>query len=230
MKKLLKVYGQLFFLVVIILLVSLFGTAMRPPEPPVVSSPAHTLPFSPEADFEDSDKTQVCLSPMEMELYELIMDYRRSKGLPRIPLSYSLTLVAQTHARDVVTYRPDQEPCNSHSWSSKGDTWKGCCYTRDHKQAQCMWDKPKEITAGKFTGYGFEISYGGGNPSYGDVRSASAALDAWKKSSGHNTVIVNEGIWKDNQWKSIGIGIYKGSACVWFSDSADPQGAAERCK
>lgn len=231
MKQHLRTHGHLFLLVAIMLFVTLLSTAMRSPEAAVAPPPARPAVQAPtwEADFEDSDKVALCLTPMEYELYELTMAYRRSKGLPSIPLSYSLTLVAQTHARDVATYRPDKEPCNTHSWSNRGN-WKGCCYTRDHKQAACMWSKPSELTGGKFSGNGFEISYGGGNPAYGDVASASAALEGWKSSSGHNAVIINQGMWADNEWKSIGIGIYKGSACIWFSDSQDPQGTVAKCQ
>ena len=43
----------------------------------------------------------------------------------------------------------------------------------------------------------------------------------WKKSTGHNQVIVNEGIWKKIMWNAIGIGIYKEYAVVWFGEIED---------
>src|SRR5687767_8026143 len=78
--------------------------------------------------------TEVCLNAEEKKLYDLIMEYRKSKKLPPIPLSTKLTLVAQTHARDLADHH-EFEPkskCNPHSWSDKGN-WTPCCYTNDHK-------------------------------------------------------------------------------------------------
>jgi hypothetical protein len=50
-----------------------------------------------------------------------------------------------------------QGDCNMHSWSDKGfNVWNSCCYTSDHAEAECMWDKPREITFGSFTGFGYE--------------------------------------------------------------------------
>ena len=153
------------------------------------------------------------LSNEETELYNIIMQYRYSKGLTKIPLSKSLTFVAQTHVKDLVNNKPDVGNCNMHSWSNKGN-WTPCCYTDDHARAKCMWDKPSELTS--YKGNGYEISYGGGNSV-----TAIGALSGWKSSSGHNAVIINQGIWNDNNWQAIGIGIYKGFAVVWFGEEKD---------
>ena len=141
----------------------------------------------------------------EKVLYELIMDYRVSKGLPEIAVSQSLTKVAQLHSHDLSENRPDQGNCNLHSWSKEGD-WTACCYTSDHAKASCMWDKPKELTEYQFPGY--EISCTGS-------ASPSEAFKAWKKSKHHNAVMVNEGMW-EAPWKAIGVGMFKGYATVWF--------------
>lgn len=55
------------------------------------------------------------LSASEQELYDIIMKYRKSRKLPTIPLSESLTYVAQVHARDLVKNRPAHCECNLHS-------------------------------------------------------------------------------------------------------------------
>ena len=84
----------------------------------------------------DKKKIDVCLSSEEQKLYDLLMEYRKSKGLESIPLSARLTLVAQTHAHDLTdnyTFDYDNK-CNPHSWSKKGN-WSACCYTNDHKEA-----------------------------------------------------------------------------------------------
>src|SRR5688572_21421412 len=98
-------------------------------------------------DSQRDQTVKICVSSEEMKLYNLIMAYRKTKGLEAIPLSGKLTQVAQTHAQDLslnYTFDPETNKCNPHSWSAKG-TWTSCCYTSDHKQARCMWQKPKEV-------------------------------------------------------------------------------------
>ena len=153
------------------------------------------------------------LTAEEEKLYSLIMEYRKGKGLPSIPLSSSLTKVAQAHVKDLHQNRPNQNACNMHSWSSNGD-WSSCCYTADHAKAQCMWDKPREMT--NYKGNGYEIAYG----AYGMNATASGALAGWISSSGHHAVMINQGIWK-SPWNAIGIGIYEGFAVVWFGKEVD---------
>jgi uncharacterized protein YkwD len=161
--------------------------------------------------------TGACLSREEKKLYDLLMEYRRANNLETIPLSESLTIVAQTHARDLSeNYKFDPiNRCNPHSWSGKGK-WSSCCYTNDHKKSSCMWVKPKEITG--YEGNGFEIAYyssGGAN--------AQEGLDGWKISPGHNPLIVNSGTWEKVKWNAIGIGIYKEYGLVWFGEILDPK-------
>ena len=164
-----------------------------------------------------------CLTKEEKKLYDLIMEYRRSKKLEPIPLSESLTLVAQTHARDLSeNYKFDpSNRCNPHSWSTKGK-WTSCCYTNDHKKASCMWKKPKEIAG--YEGNGFEIAY------YSSMgANAQEGIDGWKISPGHNPLLINSGTWEKVKWKAIGIGIYKEYGLVWFGEESDPK-RPEFCK
>ena len=157
----------------------------------------------------------VCLSAEEKKLYDLIMTYRKSKKLKSIPFSAKLTHVAQTHVRDLSEnyLMSNSDVCNPHSWSAKG-AWTSCCYTSDHKQAQCMWSKPKEIADYESSGY--EIAY------YSSAGAMAAdGLEGWKKSAGHNPLLINSGSWKNVEWKAIGIGIYKEYAVVWFGQLAD---------
>lgn len=155
----------------------------------------------------------------EARLYQLIMEYRASKGLPSIPLSVSLTKVAQIHAKDMYLYF-DEIPkgCNGHSWSKHGP-WKKCDYYPDHRNAQGMWDKPRELTS--YPGNGYEIAYGS---NYTPPCTPEGALDGWKHSPLHNAVIINANGWAASQWNAIGVGIYKGCACVWFGKEQDPVG------
>lgn len=146
------------------------------------------------------------------------MEYRQEMGLPAIPLSKSLTIVAQTHVRDLVINKPDNGYCNAHSWSTNGN-WTPCCYTSDHARADAMWSKPRELTS--YKGNGYEIACGSNECCSDFIMTAAYALQAWKKSTGHNAVIVNQSIWNDNQWKAIGIGLSNGFAVVWFGKEPD---------
>jgi hypothetical protein len=157
------------------------------------------------------------LTNEERKLYNIILEYRKEKGLPYIPLSASLTYVAQTHVKDLAKNKPDLGNCNAHSWSSNGP-WLPCCYTPDHAQAKLMWSKPQELTT--YKGDGFEIACGSNGCCSDFNMTADYALESWKKSSAHNAVIINEGIW-NNQWHAIGIGLFKGFAVVWFGNEFD---------
>lgn len=164
----------------------------------------------------------VCLSEEEYKLYQLVMAYRKASGLGTIPLSRSLTYVAQVHVWDLNANMPAVGKCNMHSWS-ENPLWTGCCYTPDHKKAQCMWDKPGELSS--YGGYGYEISFG----MSGTTVNASEALSGWQSSSGHNNVILNAGIW-NQEWKAIGIGLAGGYAVIWFGNEDDNAEAIQKCK
>ncbi len=155
------------------------------------------------------------LSEDEKKLYDLLMAYRKSKGLPNIPLSPSLTIVAQTHVKDLQENRPDVGECNGHSWSNKGK-WTSCCYTKDHKKAECMWSKPRELTS--YQGNGFEIACQ--SETY---VSPESSLKGWQGSILHNNVIINQGSWKNKNWKAIGVGMYQGYSAVWFGAEKDEE-------
>ncbi len=152
------------------------------------------------------------LNEKEQKLYESIMSYRNSRNLPIIPVSESLTYVAQVHARDLADNNPVQGRCNLHSWSDKG-SWRECCYTDNHAKAECMWSKPSELTA--YSGNGYEIAAWSSE----DI-SAEEALEIWKASPGHHACIINKGQWSE-PWLAIGIGIYEGFALVWFGNEKE---------
>jgi uncharacterized protein YkwD len=165
-----------------------------------------------------------CLTSEEMKLANLINEYRGTKGLPPAPISKAMTMVAQYHVLDLENNNPATGVCNMHSWSDKG-IWTPVCYTSDHKNASGMWIKPKEITQGKYTANGYEISY------WHSVKAtAEGALTGWKNSSGHNNVMIEAGIWSGKKWPAMGIGIYKRNAVVWFGDKADSMPVIGQCK
>jgi uncharacterized protein YkwD len=154
------------------------------------------------------------LSNEESELYDLVMAYRRSKGLTPIPLSRSLTFVAQAHVKDLEDNYQRNGKCNYHSWSDRG-TWKAVCYTDNHAQAKLMWSKPQELTT--YKGYGFEIAFA---ESEAYLANAWNSLNSWKSSRAHNAVILNREKWK-KKWNAIGIGIFGSYAVIWFGNEPD---------
>lgn len=173
------------------------------------------------------EELDVCLSQEEKKLFTLLNNYRKSKRLPLIPFSAALTKVAQLHAQDLSDNKPhEKNGCNMHSWSESAQ-WSSCCYTADHKQASCMWDKPKELTY--YQGNGYEIASSYSNSS-GKGTNAEQALKQWKGSPSHHDVILSNGIWKKYPWKAMGIGIYKNYAVVWFGNDEDPNKIIKLCK
>ena len=161
---------------------------------------------------DDDDASDDDDGPSDADLVDAINDYRETQALPRIPLSPSLMLVARSHVADLIENDPVGGSCNLHSWSDAGE-WSACCYTPDHAQAQCMWDKPSELT--DYAGYGYEIAATGTSLGIDD------ALAVWKSSDGHNNVIVNEDIWKDFEWHALGAAIEGSYAVAWFGVEAD---------
>lgn len=154
-------------------------------------------------------------SPAAIELVALVNDYRAENALPPIPASPSLCKVATDHVHDLNDNAPHTQPgCNLHSWSDQGP-WTACCYTADHAQAQCMWNKPGELTI--YPGAGYEnAAAGAGSP--------AQALDLWKGSPPHNEVILNLGIWANYPWQALGADVYQGYAVLWFGAEPDPAG------
>ena len=146
---------------------------------------------------------------------DVINQYRREKGLSAIPVSASLTAVAQAHVNDLQFANAVGGSCNLHSWSNQGG-WSGCCYTSDHARADCMWSKPSEITEGVYSGKGYEIS-----AVYSKTMTAERALDSWLGSKGHRDVILNKNQWRRMDWKAIGGAVSENYAVVWFGEELD---------
>ena len=70
--------------------------------------------------------------------------------------------------------------------------------------------------------YGYEISIGpvGNKNGFDDYNDAEEedSVKGWLLSPKHRAVILNEGIWKDIEWKKIGAAAYGPFANVWFSE------------
>ena len=152
--------------------------------------------------------------PASEQLTDLIFDYRAQNGLPAIPVSPSLSTVAALHVADLERHAPSGQ-CSTHSWSANG-RWSACCYTRDHTQARCMWDKPREITRGAYRGHGFEIVCWNA-----DSMTAEIAMDCWRRSATHHGVILNRGDWRDTTWRALGVRVSQHYAVLWLGMEAE---------
>ncbi len=183
----------------------------QPSTQPTTPPPAPTVPPSPPS--------APAISQRSLDLANAINKYRQQNGLAPIPISKSLSQVAETHVKDLHDSPKVAENCNGHSWSSKGN-WTPCCYTADHAQAKCMWSKPAELTPHKGTGFEITIGQPGQNASL--ALDSQKAITAWQGSPLHNDVILNRGTWQSMTWKSMGAGIIDSHACAWFSDQPDP--------
>ncbi|CAF1261507.1 unnamed protein product [Didymodactylos carnosus] len=155
----------------------------------------------------------------EKEIFTLINAHRQRYGLSLLQPSVNLAHVAYTHAIDIIDNSPDVNGGNMHSWSNKGK-WKPVTYTSDHRYAHLMWSKPSEISNYKFNG--FEISFGYAQ----NVRKTmtvdpTVAVNSWKNSPGHNDVMIQQGSFASTPMKAMGVGVYKGYACVWFGQQLD---------
>jgi len=199
-----------------------------PSAPPAQPAPT-PVPPAPTR-LPDASRPGACLSDEEAELVRLINEYRAASGLPPVPVSRSLTTVAQLHVRDLQEHRPNSGSdgrglaCNLHSWSSNGP-WTPVCYTADHTYASGMWDKPREITGGVYSGTGYENAFA----SYGAPATAAAALASWQASPGHSATILERGTWASASWPAMGVGISENFAVLWFGNLADPQGEIGVC-
>jgi hypothetical protein len=139
------------------------------------------------------------------------MRARASAGLPSIPRCRGLDIVAETHVADLQDGNPSGA-CNMHSWQ-RSPKWSGCCYTGDHAQASCMWNKPRELSG--YRGNGYEIAHG----AWGANVTPRGAVQGWLGSPGHRDVMLNAGQWGE-PWGAIGVGISGNYAVAWFGREA----------
>lgn len=147
-------------------------------------------------------------------LIEAVYDLRAENGLNAIPLSPTLARVARMHATDLERY-PRNGRCNLHSWSPNG-AWSPCCYTADHAQARCMWDKPREIGRGAYRGDGFEIVCW-----HSERMTVDIAMRCWRDSRPHQNVLLNRREWRDIEWRSLGVAMSAHYAVLWVGQVSE---------
>jgi len=162
-----------------------------------------------------------CISQAEVNLYNQINDYRKALNLPKIPLSKSLSYVAQQHITDLLKNKPDTNDCSFHSWSDKGK-WTACCYKGGAKNKKCMQEKPRELT--DYPGKGYEIVYWENKDA-----TADNAFDQWRTITASRSIITNFKDWEDFSWKAMGVAIEKNFAVVWFGEEMDIENETKVC-
>lgn len=157
-------------------------------------------------------------------LAELLNQYRVANGKRAHPLSPVMMNTAGTHVADLAAHPEiDSGACVPHSWSNEGGLlWTGCCYTVNHAQADCMWRKPREISAGlglvPYTGNGYEIAlrgFAGNTP--------EEVMQAFKDSAPHRAVMLSTNGWEFLDTNpAMGAAMLGKYSVIWFGDARDP--------
>ncbi|WP_157871798.1 CAP domain-containing protein [Gloeothece verrucosa] len=152
------------------------------------------------------------LNSQETELYQLINQYRTQQGLSSIPLSPSLSRVANRHLQDL----QDNLELYDRSGKDWHFGWSNCSYDANNPNTfSCMWAAPQRLKTA-YPGKAYELLCGGKRNI-----SPQEALNCWQKSSLNNDVLINQEDWRNYRWNAIGIAINEGYATVWLGQEND---------
>jgi len=163
----------------------------------------------------------ICLTRDEYRLYSLVNEYRTKQGLSIIPVSKSLSYVAKVHARDLYLNNPDTSFCSLNSWSNKGP-WTDCCHSKYTPNPNCILNKPKELT--QYPGEGHELVYWDSEALHPDT-----VFRFWSTIGQAREILLNEKKWSFFSWKAMGVGMFKGYACVWLGEALDDEAEPTLC-
>ncbi|MFN0141398.1 MAG: CAP domain-containing protein, partial [Pyrinomonadaceae bacterium] len=145
----------------------------------------------------------------EKALFDLVNKYRIANGRGAIRYSAPLSKVANRRMLDL----KQNLKILTHSWSN-------CKYDiKEEKTWYCVTEAPKRLNSG-YGGQGYETLY---RTTMGKALPVSA-LDAWKKSTLHNSIILNMGTFKDLDWEEMGVAIDGQFAALWFGYKGDATG------
>jgi uncharacterized protein YkwD len=140
-------------------------------------------------------------SSAEKTLFDLVSQYRSTAGKPSLKLSAPLSMLANRRMLDL-----------QHNMRTLTHSWSNCRYDiKDEKTWHCVLDAPERLKTG-YKGRGFETLY---RTTMTAVVPADA-LEEWKKSSLHNSIILNLDGFKDMPWDEVGIAIEGSYAALWF--------------
>ncbi len=163
-----------------------------------------------------------CMHPLEKQLADSINSIRIQHGKKALPLSLSLSYVARMHVNDLLKHHPDTSICNLSSWSDKGQ-WTPCCYNRYVVNHECMWKKPKELTAYPYRGYEM-AAYSQ------DLLRIDSILAMWKVSPEAMDMILTRGVWKKKSWACMGVAVNSHYVSVWYGQRPDRAGKPKICR
>ncbi len=85
-----------------------------------------------------------------------------------------------------------------------------------------MWNKPRQLTP--YQGDGYEIAAWYQGPR-GEGIQAREALKMLSESPEHNEVMLNQGQWQKQPWRSTGVGVFGHYAVIWYGAEPDVCGA-----
>jgi hypothetical protein len=137
----------------------------------------------------------------EKELFDAVNAYREANGQPRVRFSESLSRLGNRRTLDLV----QNMKMLTHSWSN-------CRYDfNDEATWPCLSGSPTRMNSG-YNGKGYETIY---RTSKNEVDPA-AALEAWKKSDLHSSIILNKGMFAAMPWEEFGVAIDGPYATLWF--------------
>lgn len=145
------------------------------------------------------------VSADEKALFDLVSRYRAANGLPPAKLSEQLSVLANRRMLDLKL----NLKVLTHSWSN-------CPYDiRDEKTWPCVMDAPRRLNT-TYSGTGYETLF---RTTANSVQ-PSAALETWRKSTLHNSIILNLPPFKEYPWDEIGVAIDGQFASLWFGTKA----------
>lgn len=144
------------------------------------------------------------ISADEKTLFDAVNKFRSDNNLQPIKPSAALSVLGN---RRVLDLRQNMKTL-THSWSN-------CVYDiNDEKTWPCLLESPTRLRT-SYTGQGYETLYRTSRP----LVTPSAAIEAWRKSSLHTTIILNQGMFADMTWVELGVAIDGPFAALWFGHS-----------
>lgn len=145
------------------------------------------------------------ISQQERELFQIINEYRAKNNLPKIPISDSLSIVANRHLLDLIR-----------NIKSLTHGWSNCPYDIKNKSTWiCVFESPKRLNV-DYSGNGYENLY----RNLDGKATPALALEAWKKSEMHNSLLLNLNFWKNTQFDAFGMAVSGEYIALWFGSQA----------
>lgn len=157
------------------------------------------------------------LNQEENALVQQINAYRRQYRLNSLSVSSDLTVVANRHLLDL------QENANRYNRQGKDWQfgWSNCPFDGNQPQSfNCMWQAPQRLNTG-YQGNAYEIIC----RKMGSM-SADQAFNCWQNQPDNRDFILNQGQWRNFNWKSIGVALNQDYAILWLGETLDNESSS----